>query len=103
MLEPRFQRFFEFADRVGMFPDSGWKIPFSHRFVIAEPLRYRGPDAINAELETVRVGLEAVGLRPQDVFFIRKLSARRLGHFLWNEAYATDEAFVYAIADAMHE
>ena len=69
MLQPRFQRFFEFADRVGMFPSSGWKIPFSHRFVIAEPLRYRGPESINRELAAVSEGLEAAGLRPQDVFY----------------------------------
>ncbi len=99
MLDPRFRRFFAFAAEAGMFPDSGWKVDFTHRLAITGPLTYRGRDAIERELGAAKAGLEAAGVSIERAFF-PQMAPAWLGHFLWNEHYEAEEEYVYAIAEA---
>jgi 5-methyltetrahydropteroyltriglutamate--homocysteine methyltransferase len=105
ILEPRFRGFFQFIEQAGMFPDAGAPLlqaralPSANRLVISGPLEYLGQEAITWELEAAKAGLEAAGVDPANVFY-PQLGPGWLGHFLWNEYYATDEEYVYAMAEA---
>jgi 5-methyltetrahydropteroyltriglutamate--homocysteine methyltransferase len=101
-LDPRFTGFFEFIEqRGGMFPDAGvrraW--PTSHRLRVDGPLEYHGKDLIRGELELVRQTLESAGVDHTETFY-PQLSPGWLGHFLFNEHYASAEEYWYALAEA---
>jgi 5-methyltetrahydropteroyltriglutamate--homocysteine methyltransferase len=101
-LDPRFSRFFEFIEHSGgMFPDAGvrrtW--PASHRLCVAGPLEYHGNDLIRAELALVQQALHSAGVDHTETFY-PQLSPGWLGHFLFNEHYASAEEYWYALAEA---
>ncbi len=105
ILDPQFHNFFQWVEQAGMFPDAGSAVmveralPQEHRLVITGPLEYLGQDTIKWELEAAKAGLEAAGVKPEDVFY-PQFGPGWLGHFLWNGYYATDEEYVYAMAEA---
>lgn len=74
--------------------------PSQAQVYCVEPLKYVGHAAVREDIENFKAAL--AGVRVEDAF----LSANTPGtieHWLRNEYYPSDEAFVYAIADAMHE
>ena len=101
MLDPQFTQFFEFVEERGMFPETGTRRawPASYRLNVVAPLEYLGQDPIRTELGIVRQALESAG--PEDSeFFYPQLSPGWLGHFLFNEHYASAEQYWYALAEA---
>jgi 5-methyltetrahydropteroyltriglutamate--homocysteine methyltransferase len=101
MLDPQFAQFFEFVEQSGMFPDVGsrrwW--PASHRLNVAGPLEYRGQEHVRKELELVRQALDVAGVDHTECFY-PQLAPGWLGHFLFNEHYASAEEYWYALAEA---
>jgi 5-methyltetrahydropteroyltriglutamate--homocysteine methyltransferase len=65
--------------------------------VCVGPVSYKGQDAVRTDIENLKAAL--TGVQPTDVF-MPAIAPRSLGK---NEYYPTDEAYIYAIADAMHE
>ena len=64
------------------------------------PIHYIGAAAEQADIETFRAALEGV---PVDEAFLPAVAPGTIEHWLRNEYYPSDEAYLYAIADAVHE
>jgi 5-methyltetrahydropteroyltriglutamate--homocysteine methyltransferase len=65
--------------------------------VCVGPISYRGQIAVRTDIENLKAAIQ--GVQPEEVF-MPAIAPRPLGG---NEYYPTDEAYIYAIADAMHE
>jgi 5-methyltetrahydropteroyltriglutamate--homocysteine methyltransferase len=64
------------------------------------PLSYVGQAQTQRDLEYLRAGVAAAGVEEA---FVSALAPGTIEHWLRNEHYKTEEEFIYAIADAMHE
>jgi 5-methyltetrahydropteroyltriglutamate--homocysteine methyltransferase len=64
------------------------------------PIRYIGTDAVRADIENFRAALQGVSV---DEAFLPAVAPGTIEHWLRNEHYPSDEAHLYAIADAMRE
>ena len=73
---------------------AGMKLP-----VCVDKLVYTGHDAIAADIAHFKAGLQAAGVTEGFMTSIAPGSCSRIG----NEYYQTEEAFLYACADAMRE
>jgi 5-methyltetrahydropteroyltriglutamate--homocysteine methyltransferase len=101
VLDPRFKRFFEFAEERGMFPEVGFRrlMRTSNRLNVTGPLQYLGQELIRKELEQVRDAFAGAGVDHTAAFY-PQLAPGWLGHFLWNEYYASAEEYWYTLAEA---
>jgi 5-methyltetrahydropteroyltriglutamate--homocysteine methyltransferase len=89
----------EFAD---FYKELNWVTP-SERVICSGPLAFIGSDAVHQEIDLFKTALAEAGASAHDAFMC-VLSPGWLEHFFHNEHYATDEAFLFALADAMkHE
>jgi 5-methyltetrahydropteroyltriglutamate--homocysteine methyltransferase len=91
-------------DRVGtMFCVPGEQPRFSPpaKLVVTGPVKARATDAIRREIEVFKAGLAAGG--GVEEAFVCVFAPGWLDHHIFNEYYATDEEFVFALADAMAE
>ncbi|HEV8244337.1 MAG TPA: hypothetical protein VGP93_01080, partial [Polyangiaceae bacterium] len=82
-------------------PDSGisiGRLPM-HRPICVGPVKYVGHDAIKADIAHFKKALDACGMSEGFMTSIAPGSVSRLG----NTHYKTDEEFMFACADAMHE
>jgi 5-methyltetrahydropteroyltriglutamate--homocysteine methyltransferase len=70
------------------------------RFFCTSPLSYKGHDAVRTDIANFRAGL--VGVTEQEPF-LPAVAPGTIEHWLWNEHYASDEEYLFAIADTMHE
>lgn len=68
-------------------------------FCIA-PVTYTGHDALQRDIANFKAAL--AGVTDQEPF-LPSVAPGSIEHWMWNEHYATQEEFVYAIAEAMHE
>ena len=91
-------------DRVGtMFCVPGEEPRFSPptKMVVTGPIKGRATDAIRREIDVFQEALKAAG--GAEEAFICVFAPGWLDHHIFNEHYATDEEFVFALADAMRE
>ena len=68
-------------------------------FVVG-PLTYTGQAAIQTDIDNFNAGL--VGHSPEETF-LPAVTPGTVEHWLANEYYPTDEAYLYALADVLHE
>jgi 5-methyltetrahydropteroyltriglutamate--homocysteine methyltransferase len=68
-------------------------------FCIA-PLTYTGAENLQVDIANFKAALE--GIDDRDAF-LPAVAPGSIEHWLWNEHYATQEEFIYAIAEAMRE
>jgi 5-methyltetrahydropteroyltriglutamate--homocysteine methyltransferase len=100
----RFPKLYADMDRVGtMFCVPGEEPRFSplSRMVVTSPIKGRATDAIQREVAVFADALKAAG--GAEEAFICVFAPGWLDHHIFNEYYATDEEFVFALADAMRE
>ena len=64
------------------------------------PLSYTGQAAIRADIENLKAALDGVNVEDA---YLPAIAPGTIEHWLWNEHYRDDEAFLFAIADAIHE
>jgi 5-methyltetrahydropteroyltriglutamate--homocysteine methyltransferase len=64
------------------------------------PLEYIGQEETRRDIEYMKSALQGVNVEEA---FLSAIAPSSVEHYLRNEYYKTDEEFVYAIADAMHE
>jgi len=64
------------------------------------PLAYIGHAALQADIENFTAALKGVNVEEA---FLPAVAPGTIEHWMKNEYYPNDEAYVYAIADAMHE
>src|SRR5438477_4525177 len=94
----KFPEYFAAGGRgFGGFAGSG---PSRSQVYCVAPLRYVGHDALEAELATFKAALEGVTVTEA---FLPANTPGTIEHWLRNEHYPNDEAFLEGIAEAMHE
>jgi 5-methyltetrahydropteroyltriglutamate--homocysteine methyltransferase len=89
------------------FADFYKELPFMasspERAVVSDRITYTGEDEVKKDLELFKAALAESGARPEETFMC-VLAPGWLEHFFLNEYYASDEEYIFALADAMkHE
>ncbi|HUZ78240.1 MAG TPA: cobalamin-independent methionine synthase II family protein [Chloroflexota bacterium] len=72
----------------------------SERMICNGPITYTGQAEVRSDIELFKRSLEGVQAEEQ---FMCVLAPGWIEHSLYNEYYKSDEEFLFAIADAMHE
>jgi 5-methyltetrahydropteroyltriglutamate--homocysteine methyltransferase len=72
----------------------------SRVFYCAEPIKYIGHDAVKSDIEHFKNALEDVRIEEA---FLPAVAPGTMEHWMKNQYYADEEAYLFAIADAMHE
>jgi 5-methyltetrahydropteroyltriglutamate--homocysteine methyltransferase len=70
--------------------------------VAGGPVKSKGPEAINRQLDTFKTAIDRSGANVEEAF-VAVLAPGWLDHFVFNEYYKTEEEFLFALADALHE
>jgi 5-methyltetrahydropteroyltriglutamate--homocysteine methyltransferase len=70
------------------------------RAIVSGPIAFTGETEVQKDLETIRAALAESGTKPAETFMC-VLAPGWLEHFFLNEHYATDEEYIFALADAM--
>jgi 5-methyltetrahydropteroyltriglutamate--homocysteine methyltransferase len=68
--------------------------------VCTAPLQYVGQAAVQADIANFKAALQ--GVQPAEAF-LPAVAPGSIEHWMANEYYPSDEAYLFAIADAMHE
>ena len=94
----RFPEYFASGGRgFGAFAGSG---PSKSQVFCVEPLKYVGQESLKDDLENFRTALHGKNVAEA---FLPANTPGTIEHWLRNEHYPSEEAFVYAIADVMRE
>ena len=73
------------------------------RAICKGPVTYIGHEEIKRDIELFKSGLAETNAKPEETFMC-VLAPGWLEHFIYNEYYANDEEYLYALADAIkHE
>ncbi len=70
------------------------------RFFCNAPLKYIGHAALKTDIENFKAALQQVEVEEA---FLPAVAPGTVEHWMTNDYYPSDEAYVYALADAMHE
>src|SRR5436190_15434542 len=73
---------------------------FGRQLYVTGPLTYVGQDEIQRDIATFKAALQA---HPAGEAFLPAVAPGTIEHWLNNDYYPSDEAYLFAIADAMHE
>jgi 5-methyltetrahydropteroyltriglutamate--homocysteine methyltransferase len=88
------------------FPDyfnRGGRTSIGHHarvFYCVEPLKYIGQDEVKSDIENLTAALQGKAFAEA---FLPAIAPGTMEHWMKNEYYPTAEAYLFAIADAMHE
>ena len=86
------------------FADFYRELPFMasppERAVCSGPLTYIGQEEVRKDLESLNAALAESGTKPAETFMC-VLAPGWLEHFFLNEYYATEEEYIFALAEAM--
>ena len=94
----RFPEYFAAGGRgFGAFAGSG---PSKAQVFCVEPLKYVGQESLKEDLDNFRAALQGKNVAEA---FLPANTPGTIEHWLRNEHYPSEEAFVYAIADVMRE
>jgi 5-methyltetrahydropteroyltriglutamate--homocysteine methyltransferase len=89
----------EFAD---FYKDLNW-VTAPERVICSGPIAYIGQEIVRREIESFKSALAEASVRTEEAFMC-VLAPGWLEHFFYNEYYADDEQYLFALADAMkHE
>ncbi len=90
----------EFADFYKEMPFMGSP---SERTVCSGPIQYIGQEEVKQDLELFRAAFAEAGVKAEETFMC-VLAPGWLEHFFYNEHYASEEEYIFALADAIkHE
>src|SRR5215475_12945367 len=76
--------------------------PVTVRVAARGPVRSKGLQAINRQLDTFKAAIAGSGAEVEEAF-VPVLAPGWLDHFIFNEYYQTEEEFLFALADALRE
>jgi 5-methyltetrahydropteroyltriglutamate--homocysteine methyltransferase len=76
--------------------------PDRARAIVTGPIKIKNLDALKQEIETFKAAVARAGRAVDETFFC-VLAPGWLDHFIYNEHYKTDEEYVFALADVLHE
>ena len=100
-----FRDFYADMDKLGTLffvPGEKPMPPLTERVIARGPVKSRGPQAINREIDAFRAAIDRSGSKVEEAF-IAVLAPGWLDHFIFNEYYNTDEEFLFALAEAVRE
>jgi 5-methyltetrahydropteroyltriglutamate--homocysteine methyltransferase len=100
-----FREFYADMDKLGTLffvPGEKPMPPITERVIARGPVKSRGPQAINREIDAFRAAIDRSGSKVEEAF-IAVLAPGWLDHFIFNEYYNTDEEFLFALAEAVRE
>jgi 5-methyltetrahydropteroyltriglutamate--homocysteine methyltransferase len=69
-------------------------------FYCVEPLKYIGQDEVKADIENLKAALRG---KKNEEAFLPAVAPGTMEHWMKNEYYQSDEAYLFAIAEAMSE
>jgi 5-methyltetrahydropteroyltriglutamate--homocysteine methyltransferase len=105
-----FPDFYGDLDRAGtlfLVPGEKPTPPVTVRVVARDPVKSKGPEAINRQLDTLPArhlkGRDRALGRSVEEAFVPVLAPGWLDHFIFNEYYKTEEEFLFALAEALRE
>ncbi|HEV8722918.1 MAG TPA: cobalamin-independent methionine synthase II family protein [Candidatus Binatia bacterium] len=104
--DPHFKPTSIFGRDMVEFPDyfnRGGRTSIGHHarvFYCAEPLKYVGHDEVKSDIENLTTALQG---KQFDEAFLPAIAPGTMEHWMKNEYYPTTEAYLFAIADAMHD
>jgi 5-methyltetrahydropteroyltriglutamate--homocysteine methyltransferase len=94
--------FAEFYDQLRT-GGGGYQAPAARKRIVCDgPIEYIGQKLAQADVDIFKSAVKQVGLKPEDTFMC-VLAPGWLEHFFYNEYYKDDEAYLFALADAIHE
>jgi len=100
-----FREFYADMDKLGTLffvPGEKPMPPMTERVIARGPVKSRGPQAINREIDAFRAAIDRSGRKVEEAF-IAVLAPGWLDHFIFNEYYNIDEEFLFALAEAVRE
>jgi 5-methyltetrahydropteroyltriglutamate--homocysteine methyltransferase len=100
-----FRDFYADMDKLGTLffvPGEKPMPPMTERVIARGPVKSRGPQAINREIDAFRAAIDRSGSKVEEAF-VAVLAPGWLDHFIFNEYYNTDEEFLFALAEAVRE
>src|SRR5260370_11587590 len=100
-----FAHFYADCDRAGtlvLVPGEKPMPPVTVRVVARGPVKSKGPEAINRQLDTFKAAIARSGAEVEEAF-VPVLAPGWLDHFIFNEYYKTEEEFLFALPDALRE
>ena len=100
-----FRDFYADMDKLGTLffvPGEKPMPPMTERVIARGPVKSRGPQAINREIDAFKAAIDRSGSKVGEAF-IAVLAPGWLDHFIFNEYYNTDEEFLFALAEAVRE
>lgn len=71
---------------------------FLQRMVVTGPITYVGQDTARTDIANMQAAMEGLDVEP----FLPAVAPGTVEHWLYNQHYATDEEFLFALADALH-
>jgi len=89
-----FGEFYEYLQKI----DTRLAVPPGTRLICNGPLVHKGLGKLQDELDTFRAAL--AGVKAEEAFF-PVIAPGWLDHFMFNEHYPSDEAFIFAIAEIL--
>ncbi len=89
----------EFAD---FYEDLNFLASPGERVVCSGPIKYIGQEEVKRDLQEFRAALAEANVQPEDTFMC-VLAPGWLEHFFYNEHYANDEEYLFALADAIKD
>jgi 5-methyltetrahydropteroyltriglutamate--homocysteine methyltransferase len=75
------------------------RIVFPQPMVVTGPITYVGSETVKADVANMRAALEGLDVEG----FLPAVAPGTIEHWLYNQHYASDEEFLFALADAMHQ
>ena len=100
-----FRDFYADMDKLGTLffvPGEKPMPPMTERVIARGPVKSRGPQAINREIDAFKAAIDRSGSKVEEAF-IAVLAPGWLDHFIFNEYYNTDEEFLFTLAEAVRE
>lgn len=100
-----FRDFYADMDKLGTLffvPGEKPMPPMTERVIARGPVKSKGPQAINREIDAFKAAIDRSGSKVEEAF-IAVLAPGWLDHFIFNEYYNTDEEFLFALAEAVRE
>jgi 5-methyltetrahydropteroyltriglutamate--homocysteine methyltransferase len=76
----------------------GIPVAFGQRMVVSGPITYVGGDTVATDVANIKAALVGLDVEP----FLPAVAPGTVEHWLYNQHYASNEAFLFALADALH-
>lgn len=90
-----FPEYYAWEASLGLNPAVGAK-----RVVCTSALKYRGHNQVRADIDTFKAALAKVNVREA---FLPAISPANVEFWIRNQHYRSDEEYIFALADALHE